>query len=340
MLALLLCARFREIGLNAAESRRTTPRHAALRDDPAALGLRLFRDRLRLSDPELSILFGEANLPAVLLDRNAAAYRLDFAADLYLFSDWPGANPNEVLPPGETSAILFRAANPFARRGRVLDLCCGSGTLALLLNATIGTDLNHHAIALANLNAEINGIRGVEFRQGSLFAPVAAEQFDLIVCQPPFVPRPAGTPHHMFLHGGERGDELARTVIAQLPGHLSEDGSAIVYSDWPLTSNEALADRIPHADMQARLFASPLVTVESYCQSYGVELKEHFKRMGIVGIRQCLAVLKHGSGIEVHQVLPQEWLAIPDQLATGGRRKAAAIAPANASAASVKYTSL
>ena len=310
MQALLLSERFREIGWNAAESRRTPPRHAALRDDPAALALRLFRDGLSLSDSELSVLFGGAEVPLGLIVRGAAAYRTSFAEDLFLFSDWSSADPREVLPPGETSAILFRAARPLARGGRILDLCCGSGTLALLLGNSIGTDLNEHAIMLANLNAAINGIRGVEFRQGSLFEPVAAERFDLIVCQPPFVPRAAGKAYHMFLHGGERGDELAREILERIPEYLAPYGSALMYSDWPLTAGEALVDRIPHAGMRARLFASPPITVESYCQSYGWELEEHFSQMGIVGVRQCLAVLSHGCGVEEREVLPHEWREI------------------------------
>ncbi len=307
MRTLLLAERFREIGLNAPESRRTSPRHAALRDDPAALALRLFRDGLRLSDGELSILLGHAEVPSGLLIGNTAAYRLDFAEDLCLFSDWPSGDPHEVLPPGETSAILFRAARQFARAGRILDLCCGSGTLALLLGNSIGTDLNQRAIQLANLNAVINGIRGVEFRRGSLFEPVAGERFDLIVCQPPFVPRAAGKEHHLFLHGGKRGDELAREILVRIAEYVAPDGSALMYSDWPLTAGEELSGRIPPAGMRARMFASPLITIESYCQSYGAELEEHFKLMEIVGVRQCLTVLCHGSGFEAQEVLPHQW---------------------------------
>ena len=163
---------------------------------------------------------------------------------------------------------------------------------------------------LSNLNATINGIRSVEFRQGSLFEPVAGERFDLIVCQPPFVPGAAGKTHHLFLHGGERGDELAREILAQVPEHITPDGVALMYSDWPLTAGEALADRIPHAGMLARLFALPAITPESYCQSYGTELQEHFRQMGIVGVRQCLTVLSHGSGLVQRQVLPHEWQGI------------------------------
>jgi len=325
--ALILADRFREIGLNAVESGRTPPRHAALRDDPAALALRLFRDGVPLSDSESACLFNSCDVPRLLVE---SRLRLDFVEDLFLFSDWPSSEPDTVLPPGETAAILYKAAQQFTAYRRVLDLCCGSGTLALLLGRGIGTDLNPHAIELARMNAAINGLADIEFRQGSLFAPVAGEQFDLIVCQPPFVPRPPETSSHLFLHGGLRGDELAREILLDIPRHLSPNGLAMLYSDWPLAEGELLAERIPAEHMHAQLFASPMITRESYCEAYGQELRPHFETMGITGIRQCLTVLTHGHGIDEHEVLPHQWACL------GGWIKAAATMPTSASPASVK----
>ncbi len=312
----MLTERFRLIGFNACESRRTPVRHAALRDDPAALALRLFRDQALLTDIELRELFADALVPAELIVDNTAAYRIDFAGDLYLLSDWPLTTDDEVLPAGETAAILFRAGRVFAGGGRTLDLCCGAGTLSLLLGASVGTDLNPRAIQLARFNARINGIENVEFRQGSLFEPVAAERFDLIVCQPPFVPRPAGFANHLFLHGGTRGDELAHAIIRRCGTHLKPGGHAILYSDWPLATGEELIDRIPCEGMAAHLFASPLITVESYCEAYGQHLTAHLRDLGIAGVRQCLTVLTEGEGTVQIEVLPHQWANIGDLVST------------------------
>ena len=291
---MLLAARFREIGLTAEEARRTPPRHAALREDPAALALRLFRDRTALTAEEQVRVFAGAVVPTGLLH-----CRLDIVEDLYLFSDWPENRPDEVLPPGETTAILYRAAQSFCPAARILDLGCGSGTLALLLAArgghATGTDINPRAIALAQLNAEVNGIAAVDFRTGSLFEPVTGERFDLIVSQPPYIPRPAGTPRHLFLHGGERGDELARQIVAALPEHLTPQGRALVFSDW------SALDRIPAVPLRTRLFVSPPLTGESYAEVYGVHAP---------GVRQCLAVFDPGSGVTEQQMLPHQWPAI------------------------------
>ena len=265
--------RLRELGFTREESRRTPPRHAALRDDAAALALRLFRDHGALTPEEIATL----DFPAEVLH-----YRCDIIEHLYLFSDWRGTGPDEVLPPGETTAILYRAA---CATGRVLDLGCGSGTLALLLapqaEQVIGTDINPRAIALSRLNAEVNGIGNVEFREGSLFDPVEGEQFDLIVSQPPYIPKPANVEHHLFLHGGARGDELAREIIAKVKAYLRPRGQALIYSDWPLKEGETVQDRIP---VEGQFEISGPITLEAYERIYESPAAE-----GVTQIRQCVA---------------------------------------------------
>jgi methylase of polypeptide subunit release factors len=255
-------------------------------------------------------------LPEELVSHKMRArYRLDFVEHLYLFSDWPSTAHDVVLAPGETAAILYRAARQLGHWGTSLDLGCGSGVLGLLLAAqsdrVIATDLNPRAIELTQLNAQLNGILNVECRSGSLFDPVADERFDLIVSQPPYIPHPPDTPETLFLHGGLRGDEVARELTAGILGHLTLQGRAVIFSDWPLRSGERLADRISHAGLRARLYASPPLTPESYARSYGDELAAHLALLKVDGVRQCLAVMEQGSGVEEIPVLPHQWLNLP-----------------------------
>ncbi len=84
---------------------------------------------------------------------------------------------------------------------KVLDLCTGSGCLALALaknlpdSTVYGTDISAHAIRYAKENAEINGIRNVTFLKGSLFEPLSQLlthnssllTFDVIVSNPPYI---------------------------------------------------------------------------------------------------------------------------------------------------------
>ena len=78
---------------------------------------------------------------------------------------------------------------------RALDLGTGCGVQSLHLARhsaeVVATDLNPRALALARLTALINGI-DLDLREGSLYAPVAGERFDLITTNPPYVMSPPG----------------------------------------------------------------------------------------------------------------------------------------------------
>lgn len=74
--------------------------------------------------------------------------------------------------------------------------------LARVARRVVGTDLNPRAIAMAKLNAAMNGVEDVSFRYGDLFSPVSGERFDLIVSQPPFLACADKDASVLFLHGG------------------------------------------------------------------------------------------------------------------------------------------
>lgn len=73
----------------------------------------------------------------------------------------------------------------------VLDLCAGSGVLAIAaaLRGARATaiDVSRRAALSVALNAQLNGLE-VEVMRGDLFAPVAGRRFNLIVSNPPYVP--------------------------------------------------------------------------------------------------------------------------------------------------------
>ena len=96
-------------------------------------------------------------------------------------------------PDTETVVEVVRAIRTDrAAACRVLDLCTGSGVIAISLakelpNATvIATELSERAAAVARRNAERNHL-SVEVRVGDLFAPVRGETFDVITANPPYI---------------------------------------------------------------------------------------------------------------------------------------------------------
>lgn len=106
-------------------------------------------------------------------------------------------NEHVLVPRPDTETLIEVARGLRADRNapcRVLDLCTGSGAIAVALAkelpaATIvATDISIEAVAIAKKNVERNGIADrVTVRVGDLFAPVQGEQFDLIVSNPPYI---------------------------------------------------------------------------------------------------------------------------------------------------------
>jgi release factor glutamine methyltransferase len=131
------------------------------------------------------------------------------------------------------------------RRGRVLDLCTGSGCLALAIakefsDATIyGTDSSESAIGYARENAGINGILNAIFLKGSLFEPIRhlfiadLFAFDLILSNPPYIkrgdiktlqPEIREWEPTEALDGGEDGLDYYRIMIPEAGNYLRENG--------------------------------------------------------------------------------------------------------------------
>ena len=114
------------------------------------------------------------------------------------------AGPEALVPRMETE-ILGRAALTLLRQlvaergaARVVDLCTGSGNLALALAyhepaaRFFAADLSPAALALARRNAAHLGLsERVAFREGDLFVPFESDSFlgrtDLVVCNPPYI---------------------------------------------------------------------------------------------------------------------------------------------------------
>lgn len=153
---------------------------------------------------------------------------------------------DHVLGVGGASLTLA-SITPRAHVERALDMGCGCGIQALHASRhaarVIATDLSERAIAFSAFNAALNGI-DLDLRTGSLFEPVADEEFDLIVSNPPFVitPRDAGIGEWTYRDGGARGDELLERILHDLPAHLAPDGSAVMLANWEIAADAPWSD--------------------------------------------------------------------------------------------------
>jgi release factor glutamine methyltransferase len=141
--------------------------------------------------------------------------------------------PGVFRPPSD-SWLLVRciAAEELPRSASALDLCTGSGVLALAAaragaERVIAVDISRRAVLATRLNAALNGL-SVRAVRGDLFEPVAGQRFELIVSNPPYVPSADGAlPSHGLSRaweGGADGRAFLDRICAQAAGHLRPGG--------------------------------------------------------------------------------------------------------------------
>ncbi len=141
--------------------------------------------------------------------------------------------------------LLFRGDVPLvdpAAVNRVLDLCTGSGCLAVLAcdvfpNARIdAVDISEAALEVAKINVAEHGLKDrVNLLQGDLFAPIDGATYDIILSNPPYVTTttvselPAEFAHEprLALDGGADGLDVVRRILSEACAHLCPDGGLL-----------------------------------------------------------------------------------------------------------------
>ena len=124
----------------------------------------------------------------------------------------------------------------------VLDLCTGSGCLAILAagifpNASIdAVELSADALDVARINVKDHDLEArVTLHQGDLFAPLDKKKFDLIITNPPYVaeaevaafPKEYAHEPVMAHVGGRDGLDITRRILAEAPKHLNKGGGLL-----------------------------------------------------------------------------------------------------------------
>jgi release factor glutamine methyltransferase len=139
--------------------------------------------------------------------------------------------PGVFRPISDTWLLADALERELAPGARVLDLCSGSGALAIraaLAGAeAVAVDVSRRAVLTIRLNAALNGVR-VDARRGDLFDAVAGERFDAIVSNPPYVPAasdelPSRGPARAW-DAGRDGRALLDRICAGAARHLNPGG--------------------------------------------------------------------------------------------------------------------
>jgi len=151
----------------------------------------------------------------------------------------PRSYIGELIGRGRLAAAMATDTPP----ADILDLCTGSGCLAILAAeawpaaAIDATDISVDALLVAQKNVTAHGLdQRVRLLQGDLFAPVADKRYDLIIANPPYVAeaeiaafRREHRAEPQIAHaGGADGLDIVRRILADAAAHLKPAGTLVV----------------------------------------------------------------------------------------------------------------
>ncbi|MEM5293221.1 ribosomal protein L3 glutamine methyltransferase [Paraburkholderia atlantica] len=220
-------------------------------DEAAYLILHTLHLPLDLLEPFLDARLTTAEIEAVLkvIERRAAervpaAY---ITQEAWMHGYRFYVDERVIVPRSFIGELLQDGLQPYVEDpeqvGAVLELCTGSGCLAILAahafpNADVdAVDLSAPALEVATRNVlDYHLDDRIALFEGDLYAPLAERRYDVIISNPPYVNAksmqelPAEYKHEpeMALAGGADGMDIVRRIIAGARNWLTEDGVLVI----------------------------------------------------------------------------------------------------------------
>lgn len=152
-----------------------------------------------------------------------------------------------IVPRSPIAELLDEGLSPWVQDAQavdsVLDMCTGSGCLAILSALTFpyaqvdAVDVSPDALEVARRNVDDYGLGDrLALHQSDLFDSLPERQYDVIVCNPPYVnsgsmdvlPQEYRHEPHLALAGGADGMDLVRRILQAAPRYLSENGVLVL----------------------------------------------------------------------------------------------------------------
>ena len=141
-----------------------------------------------------------------------------------------------LIPRPETEELVYNALNCITDQSKVLDMCTGSGAIAITINleksaSVTAVDVSGEALKVAKQNALALGAK-VDFIESNMFEGLGEEKFHLIISNPPYVSatdmgnlqREVTFEPKIALSGGEDGLDFYREICKNAPNFLFEKG--------------------------------------------------------------------------------------------------------------------
>ena len=152
-----------------------------------------------------------------------------------------------IVPRSPIAELLDEGLSPWVQDAQavdsVLDMCTGSGCLAILSALAFpyaqvdAVDVSPDALEVARRNVDDYGLGDrLALHQSDLFDSLPERQYDVIVCNPPYVnsgsmdvlPQEYRHEPHLARAGGADGMDLVRRILQAAPRYLSENGVLVL----------------------------------------------------------------------------------------------------------------
>ncbi len=200
------------------------------------------------------------------------------------------SDPRALVPRSPIAELIESGFEPWLggrEVNRVLDLCTGSGCIAIATGhhhpnwEVHGIDISDDALALAAENKARLHADNVEFLKSDLFAALEGEVYDLIVTNPPYVtndetdalPEEYAHEPELGLRAGDDGLDLALRIMRDAPDQLGEHGLLVCEVGEAEHALVALLPELPMAWVEFKVGQMGIFVVERQ------DLVEHHDRI-------------------------------------------------------------
>lgn len=166
-----------------------------------------------------------------------------------------------VYEPSEDSFLMEGVVKKYSKGKSVLDMCTGTGILAKAAleskaSSVTAVDINKSALDSIK-DTKIKKIRS------SLFQKVKGK-FDLIICNPPYLPKDKDedSESELATTGGDDGDEFILNFLDRVKTHMEKDGVVLLLVS-SLTPIERINKKLEKEGLKSRPIAKTSLFFET-----------------------------------------------------------------------------